>query len=527
MTRHKPLLNCPCCAMHAALMWPSGMAAGAGGPTALPGTAPSFTDVTLKEPTPAASAGDVNTRDLFEDAEPGRWVILRGGTVLPMTSVASLPNHDILIRDGVIQDVRPGGAKLPEGSLIVDASGKFVIPGLSDIHTHPTLAPFADLFAPVAGPHVAGKDILMPYDLQMFMYLAGGVTRTEIMAGTAEELALRHSIRTGQIRGPSMRVASPVIEGYPPMQPSAIALIATDADGGRRAAQTIAERGFDFAKPYTRLNRETYTALAEECHRLGITIMGHVPKDVGVEDAIALGQHGIAHVFEFFWHDPPEMRGDPTIAARRAKLAADNGVDVQTTICAGYMFEYDSGFNPTDPRVKQFLNPLLNLLMDERSPFIQGWRSDPDRAEPGRHMGRHSVQMTQALLAAGARILPGTDMTGSNVLQGYCTHEELRLYVDEVGMTPLEALRAATRTCAEYHGEGAAAGTVSRGIRSDLVVLDRDPGVDINATREIDAVLVGRSILRREAIARGMARVRERYAAMPIRNPWESSSSGD
>ncbi|HSN71826.1 MAG TPA: hypothetical protein VLT59_09950, partial [Steroidobacteraceae bacterium] len=314
-----------CCPFHALMLWPGGMGAGRDTP-APAGDAPSFSDATPKEASPAASAGDAHTRDLYEVAGRDRLVVIRGATVLPMTNGGSLSNHDIVMRNGVIIDVLPSDGHRPaDDALLIDAAGKYVIPGLTEIHTHPILAHSAAMFAPAISPDAKAQDLYLPYDLQMFLYVAAGVTRIEIMAGTAEELAMRGSIRSGRYRGPAMRIASPVIDGYPPMQPPAISLIATDADGGRRAARWIAERGFDFAKPYTRINREAYTAFADECRSLGIMMMGHVPKAVGVEDAIALGHRGVAHVFEFFdWEQEP-TRSDPEVMARRARLCAEHG----------------------------------------------------------------------------------------------------------------------------------------------------------------------------------------------------------
>lgn len=519
MSKHSPLLHRACCPFHSTHMWwPAGMGGERAGPLAPDSSgAPSFVDETPKVASPAVDVGDVNTRDLFEDVAPDRWVVVRGGTVLAMTNGRSLPAHDVMIRGGVIDDVVPAaGNAVPPGAVVVDATGKFVIPGLAEMHTHPILAHSAAMFAPAIGPEVRAEDMLMPYDLTMLLYLAAGVTRIEIMAGTAEELALRESIRRGRIRGPAMRIASPVIDGSPQMQPAAITLLANDANGARKVAQTIVERGFDFAKPYSMLNRETFTALAEECRRLGIRMNGHVPKAVGVEDAIALGQTGIAHMFEFFYYDTWEKKNDPAVMSARAKLAAAHGVDVQTTLCASSMFEYDSGYTPNEPRIKQYLDPVLRFLMSEQSPFIQGWRANPVLVEAGRDSLSFSVRMTQALLAEGVRILPGTDMPGSNLMQGYCLHEELRMFVDLVGMKPIDALHSATVASAEHQGEGAVAGKLARGMRGDLVVLDRDPSVDIGATREVDTVVIGRSVLRKASMMAGIERARARFARMPV-----------
>jgi imidazolonepropionase-like amidohydrolase len=113
-------------------------------------------------------------------------------------------------------------------------------------------------------------------------------------------------------------------------------------------------------------------------------------------------------------------------------------------------------------------------------------------------------------------ILTGTDMPGSNVTKGCCLHEELRLCVEDVGMRPIEALRSATVLPAIYHGESGKAGQVQAGQRSDLVILNRDPTLDIRATTSIDTVILGRDVLGSEARERGIKRAIERYRAMPV-----------
>ncbi len=505
-----------CCPAHAAMMLSGLMGAHRYTPEGPAEPPRSFTDQTPQTPSRFASASDAATRDLYEVAGRGRPIVVRGGTILPMTSAATLRDHDVLAVDGVIKAVQPAGGAWPDDALVVDAGGRFVIPGLTDIHTHPRLRHAADMWAPLISAETNPEDLVLPYDLTMFLYLAGGMTRIEIMAGTAEELALRDAIRAGRMRGPAMRVASPVIDGPPSMWAPMITWLVSDADGGRKAAQQVAERGFDFAKPYSRLNREAYEALMAECRALGVRTMGHVPTEVGVEDALEMGQQGVAHLMEYFYYETGEARSDPDVIARRARLSARHGVVVQSTLVISRILEYDCGYLPDGYPFDETLDPLLRFVMKDTSPFIQTWRNDPVMVETGRDAIRLSADYARALVAEGVRLLPGTDNPSPNVVYDLSVHEELRMLVDEVGLSPMDVLRAATVRCAEHQGEGAVAGTIERGKRSDLVVLERDPTLDIGATRTIDAVIIGDAVLRKEAIAKGIARAKELYAAMPI-----------
>jgi Amidohydrolase family len=506
---------CPCCSQHAMLALGAMMAAGGQAPTDT-GPHQSFVDGPAPQPTAAVFGDDSRTHDLFDVATQGQWILVRGGTVLPMTGSGALPNHDVLIQNGVIKSVQPTGAAAPEGAKVVDASGRFVIPGLTDIHQHPMLDHVRAVYAPIMGPDFTLADFAMPYDLLMLQYIASGITRIQVMAGSSEDLANRESIRKGRYRGPHIRVGSPVIDGPPAIWSLAFTWLVGDADGGRKAAQLIAERGYDFAKPYTMLGRDAYFALAKECQALGIEMMGHIPRLVKPEEAFAAGQLGVAHSFEYFYHEQGEERFRADSIAKRVKMSKDLGVTLQSTVQIARVLEYDVGFLPASSvNFADTLDPILRHIMREESPFIQSWRMNPIMVESGRDAFAHSVNICKALLAEGVRVLPGTDMSAAAITGDNSLHHELRVLVEDVGMTPADVLRAATRDCADYQGEAGVAGTVEAGMRADLLVLDADPTKSISATTMIDTVILGDAILRRDARARGIARIKARYDAMP------------
>lgn len=503
-----------CCAFHAWALLPTGMGTAGPEPAAGDGPLPSLKDETLQQASAWATAGDAHTRDLFRVAAPGQWVVVRGADVWPMVDDTVLPRHDLLARDGVIRAVQPTGGALPEGALVVPAEGRHVVPGLSENHCHPLLLNSGAMYAPMFGPQVQASDIVLPYDLQMFLFLAGGVTRIQPMLGTAEELALRQAIRSGLMRGPVMRVASPLVDGHPPVWRPAFTLQANDADGGRRAAQLIVERGFDFAKTYTRLGREAYDGLAAECRALGLEITGHIPVAVGVEHALAQGQRGVAHVFELFYNVSDGERRDLRRVERIARLCAEHGVTVQSTLVAAKLLEYDIGQRSLD--FSGLLDPLLRELLKPGGLVQTMFQSDPQFVAQGRDCAAQSVQCLQALRAEGVSLVPGTDLPNANVTGPYSIHDEIESYVNEVGMSPLEALRCATLHSARHHRDEQHAGTLEVGKRSELVMLGADPSRDIRATRAVEAVMIGEAVLDRAAIERGVARARSAYAAMPV-----------
>ncbi len=502
-----------CCPMHMAWALPMGM--GAATEAAVPaGPKPSFVDGTQHELSAFAHRSDEATHDLYDYIPAGRLLVIRGATVIPMRGTERLPAHDVFVRDGRILSVQPTGAAMPEGAQLVEAAGLTLLPGLADMHTHPGTYTTAQMWAGLMG---ASADALtLPYDLQMFLYLAGGVTRIQVMAGTPEYLALRESLRAGRLRGPRLRVASPVIDGYPAVWAPTITWQVSDAEGGRTAARQVQEAGYDFAKPYTRMPYEAYVAFSAECNSLGVERTGHIPAEVRVEEALLRGQRGIAHTFELFYNDPQENRANLDLLARRAKLCAELGVTVQTTFCVSRAFEYDIGqVGPEAYPLDDLLDPVMRWLMHPESPFLKSFGQDPQMQYQGRDCIRHTHNMLRALQAEGVRLVTGTDIPNSNAAGRHSTHDELQVLVEDVGLSPLEALRAATLNAAEHMGD-AQSGTVEPGQRAELLLLRGDPLADIAATRQIDTVLMGDALLTRGAIERGLARVRALYDAMPV-----------
>ncbi len=474
-----------------------------------------FSDATAKAPSPFATSTPSHTIDLFESAGRGQWILVRGGNVLTMRDRVALPEHDVLIRDGLIQDVRPTGTPAPPGTLFVEAAGKHVVPGFSDLHTHPFLKTWADAWGKFLPDGVRPEDIVLPYDLLIFQYLAAGVTRIEVMAGCADMLELRASIERGAMHGPRMRIGSPLIDGDPPIQSPQMSWIANNEAGGRRAAQAVAERGFDFAKPYSRLSREAYRGLAEQCRALGLRMMGHVTPHVGIEDAIVLGQGGIAHAAEYFYNERGERRRDEAMFERYARLTADHGVWVQATVTVSRSMEVMLGKLPLLAPDRHLMHPLMVKLYDLDGPFATMMRDSPDKAYLGDDNFALAVRMTRILHEAGARVLTGTDVANPYLVDGFSLHEEFAHLVEQAGMAPIDVLEASTARAADYHAE-AKAGRLAPGMAADIVVLDRDPTQDIQATRAIDTVLVRGTILRKPAIEAGMGRIRDHFAAMPV-----------
>lgn len=509
--RHTPRCFCPA---HIASFMLGGFAAGA--PKAeLSGAIESLSDITPKERSGFCNADRTATEGLYERARPGQAIVFRGANVLTMRDAQILKSHDVIARDGIIEAIRPTGESVPPDALIVAAEGKTLMPGLSDVHGHPYLATWGKSFAPMVKDAGDGSAYVLPYDLQMFQFLAAGVTRTEILAGCPDALWLRDSVRSGNLIGPRMRVASPIIDGTPPFHSPLMSYIVGDFEGGRRSVDIAAEMGYDFLKTYSRLPADGFEGVMQGCEAHGLEAIGHIPSAVDVEAALARGQHGVAHSSEIFYNETGPARTDEARRERIAHTIADKGTWFQATLIVTDRSERLMCEGPLPAPDQAMMNPLQKKMWLGGSSFSSSFKDREDLKAMFDDCYNLSALATRAVYQAGGRILTGTDSPNPCIVDGFSLHEEFEHLVNAAGMTRYDTLFATTRRAAEYHRERAENGTVVVGADADLLLLDANPLDDIRATRSVNTVLCGTALLRRDKIDEGLTRIHKAFDAMP------------
>jgi hypothetical protein len=489
--------------------------AAADAPGAPAATPPALGDATPKERTEFCRTDAALTAGLFQTLAPSRALVLRQARVITMQGGAVLPEHDVVLRDGLIESVRPSSVPPPPDAELLDARGKTVIPGLSDIHAHLFVKHWGQTFAPILRDGGGGSAWVLPYELQLLRLLACGITRVEVMAGCPDGLWMRDGVREGRLAGPRLSVGSPLIDGQPLFHSALMSYSVGSFEGGQRAGELLCDMGFDFAKPYSNLPADGYDGLMQVLQRRGKRVMGHVPITVGVEAAVKRGQQGIAHVAELFYNEKGPERKDAARRDRLLRLMAEHGTWLQATVVVSRRMEWMGGHAPLHSPDRAHMNPMQRALWAEDSPMLAGMRANTEKAHYFDEAFRLSAEATRAAHALGVKVLTGTDFPNPHVVDGYSLHEELELLVGHCGHTPAEALHASTRRAAEYHGEGPADGCVAAGGRAELVVLDADPLADITATRRIHAVLSGRHLMRPEHLRATAERINAAYDAMP------------
>jgi imidazolonepropionase-like amidohydrolase len=425
-------------------------------------------------------------------------------TVVDVATGTSHPNATVLVSNGRISAV--GDVRLPSHTRILDGTGKFVIPGLWDMHSHLQYDRYA-------------RTIAFP------LYIANGVTGIRDMDGDCDSACAdqdttydpmhgataamvrrwKQDIASGATLGPRIVAASNLLDGPHPLWPGSVAI--ANPDEGRAAVDTAIARGADFIKVYSGLSRESFLAIADESKRRGISFAGHVPDSVSLDDASAAGQASMEHLIKFL--DVCSTRA-PEIAHQhsgvRPRLAMLNGsfsLDAcqpllrrlagrgtwqcpTLTVLRGVWLHQDTTVTH-DARMRYMAPADTAWWLSISRRYAQ--LMDQEDVARNRSLFQHEIEIVGAMSRAGVPLLVGTDVSNPWVYWGSSVHDELALFV-QAGLTPLAALQAATISPARFLHATDSLGTIAPGKVADLVVLDANPLDDIANTRRIHAVIV-------------------------------------
>jgi hypothetical protein len=379
-------------------------------------------------------------------------------------------------------------AHIPRGAQVIDGRGKYVIPGLWDMHVHTAF----------------GKWIPPDPTITLALFVANGVTGVRDMGGELEVLTRwRADISVGKLIGPRMIIAGPMLDGPAPRFPSSAPV--TNAADGRRVVDELKAHGVDFIKIQSLVPRDGYFAAAERARQLGIEFVGHVPDAVRASEASNAGQRSIEHFTGIFEGcsgiedqllKGPKSLGlnvstyDPARAQALIELLRKNQTwQVPTLVWERGQWLIDTIDLTHDPLIKyaprawrertwpMFTRDILKDL-------------DTDPLSVRRKFVQMELDMTRAMFRAGVPFMAGTDTAaGVHVFPGFSLHDELKLFV-QAGLTPLQALQTATRNPAEFMHRPAETGTIRQGALADLVLLDANPLDNIENTRRIRAVVL-------------------------------------
>lgn len=442
-------------------------------------------------------------------------------TVIDATGAPPMPDVTVVVAGGRIVALNTSTTLVPpREALVIDATGKFLIPGLWDMHLHlddPEMWP--------TGLSREAKELVLP------LLIANGVTGVRDMAGSLEQLQQwKLKIALGQLLGPRIVAAGPFVDGPSARWPGSLS-VSSEAEA-RAAVRALHRRGADFIKVYSGLPRPAFLGLADEAKRLGMDFVGHAQDLVSAAEVSDAGQKSMEHLDgimlacssdeDAFRKEitrgynerretiEPLVRGNPRVlnsynadkcAALFARFVRNGTWQVPTLYNEWRHANTTSSLLTTDARIRYYPKLLREYwkgvsARDERR---------PERL--ARLTGYYAslFKLVQDMHRAGVGILPGSDFGAQEYsFAGFSLHDELTVFV-QAGMTPMEAIQSATLNAARFLGITDAFGTVEVGKVGDLVLLDANPLDDIGNTRRIAAVVVNGRLLTKSELRQILA----------------------
>jgi hypothetical protein len=406
-----------------------------------------------------------------------------GVTVLPMTTESGgLEDQTVVVRAGRISAMGARSkVRVPAGARIIDGKGRYLMPGLADMHVH---------LEYVQNPNFLN------------LFLKHGVTTVRSMDGRPYIRDWRDAVAAGRIIGPRIVTAGPILDGAPPAREDNVAL--ADAEAGRRAVAEQADGRYDFLKVYTNLSPETYAAIVKEAKGRGLRIAGHVPRGVPLATA-ARSLWSVEHLGDLASSVSATGTATPSWARRLmgAPIDPERLANLSRELAGTPLWVI-----PTSIQKDREVAPpsVVDRWMAEEArnipaEAVAGWkraaaawssRLDTDDWKLVEQARLNRLAVILALHRAGVKLAVGSDTPNPFVLPGLSVHQELANFV-AAGLSPAEALRAATLAPARMLGLEREQGTVEVGKRADLLLLGSNPLLNVAAaTRPVGLVLAGR-----------------------------------
>jgi imidazolonepropionase-like amidohydrolase len=389
--------------------------------------------------------------------------------IVDVTNGRIIPDSTVVVDGSTISNVA-SNARPPANAQIVDGAGKFLIPGLWDMHAHTE----------------ASGEAWLP------LYVANGVTGIRDMGSALDYiLRLRDATASGSILGPRIFAAGPILDDAPGDWPFRMRV--KTADSGRAAVQLLKKRGVDLIKVHDNTPQPVFYAIADEARRQNLPLAGHVPRGLTVEQVVEAGQRSIEHLSNGdVWR---RCSGGPVYKAEACRplfeMLAKKGVWQTPTLVAGSeILSIGTARSEVSAEQMSYAGKQIRSMWAGNQSLVP-----PDALKALRETAATGAVVTNDMAKAGVGILAGCD----TMIAGFCVHDELAAMV-RGGMAPLAALQTATLNPPRYFGIERTAGSVERGRRADLVLLDGNPLADVDNVRRIRAVLVAGRLLDRRAL---------------------------
>jgi len=404
---------------------------------------------------------------MTQEKRKNESIVIKDVNLIPMTEEKVEKKRSVFIKGGRIEAIDSfESLTFPKETQVIDAAGKYLLPGFSDMHVH-----------------------LMFEEVQeeLYLYLANGVTRVRNMFGLPWHPETQKSITEGKLLGPDLFTTGPLLDG--PGGAWQNSVILENKEQAIKAVKDVKKNGFQAVKVYDRLNPEVFDQIMKTAKELDLPVVGHIPWEVGIEVSYNAGLFSNEH-FSGYNFDSDSLQ-------KQIDLTLEKGI-----------------WNcPTLVVLKNYEN--LKQLKEQENPeefkyipqdVVTWWRN----FEPFPLGFEEKKELLKTLYYKGGKITSGTDTGNPFVIPGFSLHDEFQL-MNEAGLTAYEILLTTTVNAAKMAGDEELRGTVEEGKIADLVLLTHNPLEDIRHSRKIEGVVNKGMWLSREKLDGFLKDIEEKF----------------
>ena len=405
------------------------------------------------------NASDHQNSQNLEPSKKSTTIAFQNVNLITMTNDKVLENQSVVIKDGLIAEIgKFQTVTIPKEAQIIEGEGKYLMPGLVDMHVH-----------------------LWLYKGEENLYLANGVTSIQNMWGRPEHLRRRES-NNRSLTGLRIFTTGPIMDGSTPIWIGSKVL--KTPEEARKSVISVQEEGYDAVKVYELLTVEVYEEIMKTAKEIGIRVVGHVPREVGIRQALELGQDSIEHLSGYSLEN----------TENEAEMTAENNVWNTPTLVLTHILKEEHEIEGLE-----YMH-LETVKMWQDTKQKGGYAWDLEKRQ----------YIVGTIHEKGGKLLAGTDANNPFVVPGFSLHSELE-YLAGAGLTPYEALKTATYNPAEFLGHLDQLGTVEEGKEADLILLSQNPLEDIKNTRTLEGTMVRGVWLTRESLQGELDKLKESY----------------